>query len=123
MGLRFSPPDCRSGHRPRSLVLSHQAFSHMEHSEEAARQRRKAVMLRAVQDQLESPETPEVRKHYQRLLASGHGDVQAREMIATLLAFYIWHTRRGDDYTYTDYVAELERLPEIDWREDADGDA
>ena len=92
-------------------------------SEEAAKQRRKAAFLRGVQDQLESPETPEVRLHYQRLLPLGHSDTEARELIATLLAFYIWHTKRGDDYTYADYVSELEQLPEIDWREDDDVDA
>lgn len=75
-------------------------------------------MLRAVQDQLESPESPEVRLQYQRLLSLGHSDSEARELIATVLAFYIWHTMRGDGYTYADYVVELERLPEIDWSED-----
>ena len=89
-------------------------------SEEAAKQRRKALILRAVQDQLESPETPEVRLHYQRLISLGHSDSQARELIATLLAFFIWHTQRGDDYTYSDYVAQLEQLPEIDWGDDVD---
>ena len=92
-------------------------------SEDAAKQRRKAAILRGVQDQLESPDTPEVRLHYQRLLSLGHSDSQARELIATLLAFYLWHIKRGDAYTYTDYVAELERLPEIDWREDDNVDA
>jgi hypothetical protein len=92
-------------------------------SEDAAMQRRKAAILRGVQDQLESPDTPEVRLHYQRLLSLGRSDSEARELIATLLTFYIWHTKRGDDYTYSDYVAELERLPEIDWREDDDVDA
>jgi hypothetical protein len=92
-------------------------------SEEAAKQRRKAAILRGVQDQLDSPETPQVREHYQRLLSSGHTDSEARELIATVLMFYIWHTKRGDAYTYADYVAELERLPEIDWREDDDVDA
>ena len=91
-------------------------------SEEAAKQRRKAAILRGVQDQLDSPETPEVRLHYQRLLSMGHSDAQARELIATLLAFYLWHTARRDDYTYADYVAELERLPEIDWGEGDDVD-
>ena len=89
-------------------------------SEEAAKQRRKAAILRGVQDQLDSPETPEVRLHYQRLLSLGHSDSEARELIATVLAFYIWHIKRRDDYTYADYVAELERLPEIDWRKDDD---
>ena len=92
-------------------------------SDDAAKQRRKAAILRGVQDQLESPDTPEVRLHYQRLLSLGHSDSEARELIATLLAFYLWHTHRGDAYTYPDYVAELERLPEIDWREDDNVDA
>ena len=40
-----------------------------------------------------------------------------------MLAFYLWHTARGDDYTYLDYVAELERLPEIDWDKHDNTDA
>jgi hypothetical protein len=38
--------------------------------------------------------------------------------MATILAFYIWHTMRKDDYSYDDYLAELSRLPEIDWHDD-----
>lgn len=92
-------------------------------SEEAAKQRRRAAILNALQGQLDSPETPEVRLHYQRLLALGRSDPEARELMATVLAFYIWHTTRGDGYSYEDYVAELERLPEIDWGDDGDAGA
>ena len=84
-------------------------------SEEQDKERRKAVMLRAVQEKLNSPETSEVKIHYQRLLSLGHSETEAKELIATILAFYIWHTARKDDYTYADYLAELARLPEIDW--------
>jgi hypothetical protein len=87
-------------------------------SEDRDKQRRKELMLRGVQDQLTSPDTPDVRVHYERLLSLGHSDTQARELIATVLAFYIWHTMRKDDYSYSDYVAELAKLPEIDWEKD-----
>jgi len=87
-------------------------------SEERDKQRRKELMLRGVQDQLTSPDTPQVREHYERLRSLGHSDAEARELIATVLAFYIWHTMRKNDYSYSDYVAELARLPEIDWQED-----
>jgi hypothetical protein len=87
-------------------------------SEERDKQRRKELMLRGVQDQLASPDTPEVRVHFERLRSLGHSDTEARELIAALLAIYIWHTMRKDDYSYSDYVAELAKLPEIDWRED-----
>jgi len=89
-------------------------------SEDRDKQRRKELMLRGVEDQLTSPDTPEVRVHYERLLSLGHSDAEARELIAALLAIYIWHTMRKDDYTYADYVAELGSLPEIDWGEDDD---
>lgn len=76
-------------------------------------------MLRAVQDQLTSPDTPEVKEQYQRLRSLGHNDAETRELIATILAFYIWRRMRKDDYRYSDYIGELARLPEIDWQEDA----
>jgi len=82
--------------------------------------RRRGLMLTALDDQLHSAETPQVREHYDRLRALGRSDEDARELMATVLAFYIWHTQRGDDYSYDDYVAELARLPEIDWGEDED---
>jgi hypothetical protein len=88
--------------------------------EDEAKKRRKALMLRGVQDQLKSPETPEVRLQYVRLRSLGHSDTEARELIATVLAFYLWHLARGDAYGYTDYVTELQRLPEIDWQRGAD---
>ena len=87
-------------------------------SEERGKHRRKQLMLRAVEDQLTSPETPEVRAHYERLRSERHSDMEARELIATVLAFYIWHTMRQDGYGYADYVDELATLPEIDWHED-----
>jgi hypothetical protein len=89
-------------------------------TEERDRQRRKELMLRAVQEQMNSADTPEVRAHYDRLCSLGHSDTEARELIATVLAFYIWHTMREDDYTYSDYVAELAKLPEIDWQDEKD---
>ncbi len=91
-------------------------------SEEAAKQRRKEAILCGVQDQLDSPESPEVRVHYERLRSLGHSDSEARELIATILVFYFCRVARGDDYAYADYVAELEQLPEIDWREEQSDD-
>ena len=82
--------------------------------------RRRALMFQAVDDQLSSPDTPEVRFHYQRLLDDGFTDEDAHELVATILSFYLWHTARGDDYDYADYVEELAKLPEIEWHDDDD---
>lgn len=79
-------------------------------------------MFAALADQLASPETPEVREHYERLLRLGLADSKVRELMATVLAIYMWHALRKDGYTYRDYVAELSILPEIDWNEGDDTD-
>jgi len=78
----------------------------------------KAAILRAVQDQLESPESPEVQLHYQRLISLGYSDTDSRNLIATVLLFYLNDLAAGRDHTYADYVANLERLPEVDWSVD-----
>jgi hypothetical protein len=85
------------------------------------KRRRRAGVMGALDDQLQSPETPQVREHYNRLRGLGHSEDDIRELMATVLLFYIWHTQRGDIYSYDDYVAELARLPEIDWHDDSDG--
>jgi hypothetical protein len=115
---------CRGSRREPTAVqlFSLGGFAPMN-SEDRDKQRRKELMLRGVDDQLNSGDTPEVRVHYERLLSLGHSDSEARELMATVLAFYIWHTARHDDYTYSDYVAELEKLPEIDWKDDDKDDA
>jgi hypothetical protein len=79
---------------------------------------RRQMMLNALDEQLRSPDTPAVKSHYDRLRALGHSDEHVRELMATVLAFYLWHTTRGDEYTYDDYIRELARLPEIDWQDD-----
>ena len=77
--------------------------------------RRKAAILAGLEDQLKSSETPEVKVHLDRLLSLGHSVFEAKEMMGTLLAFYIYHTQKQDGYTYDDYVEELSKLPEIDY--------
>ena len=90
----------------------------MNLSDDSGRERRRALMLRALEDQLRSAETPEVQEQYDRLRGLGHTDAETRELMARILAFYIWHTMRQDAYTYGDYVAELARLPEIHWHDE-----
>jgi hypothetical protein len=95
----------------------------MSRSKDTAKERRRQAILQALDDQLGSPETPAVKMHYDRLRKLEQSDSQVRELMATVLAFYLWHTARGDKYTYDDYVAELAKLPKIDWQDDAETDA
>ena len=90
----------------------------MSRAEDKAKAERRQTILRTLDQQLQSPETPAVKTQYDRLRALGHSDSEVRELMATVLAFYLWHTARKDSYTYEDYLAELARLPEIDWQDD-----
>lgn len=84
---------------------------------------RKRLMLRAVQDQLNSPDTPEVKLHYNRLLAMGYSATRAQELIATVLALYMWHVLRGEQFTYSNYIEQLAKLPATDWLNEEDEEA
>ena len=94
----------------------------MSDLEDSATEARRQAMLRAVEEQLRSSDTPAVKTHYDRLRSLGHSDSEVRELMATVLAFYFWHTARKDTYSYNDYVAELAKLPEIDWKDEAHSD-
>jgi hypothetical protein len=82
-----------------------------------ATQRRKAAILAALNEQLESSDTPEVQEQYDRLRVSGFSDTAVREMMAAVLATYLWHVMKQDDYTYADFVTQLKALPQVPWKE------
>lgn len=76
----------------------------------------KAALLQAVQDQLKSAKSIEVQHEYQRLVALGIGDSDAREMIATILSFHMVSSlQRGKEFDYPAYLTELRRLPDVDY--------
>jgi hypothetical protein len=81
------------------------------------KQRRREILLTALDEQLSSPETPEVRSELERLIALGLPAAEARRMMARVLAMYVWHTMRKDPYTYEDYLMDLSTLPESERKE------
>ena len=94
----------------------------MSRAEQKAKNQRRRAILDALDEQLSSPEAPEVKQQYERLLSLGITDFKARLLMAQVFATYIWHTLRKDNFTYADYVAQLSQLPEIDWSDDDDTD-
>jgi hypothetical protein len=76
----------------------------------------KAALLEALEQQLNSRETPEVKQELKRLVAAGVPESEAKEMMALILAFHIARLMKGTKpFDYAAYVAELRRLPEIDY--------
>lgn len=77
--------------------------------------RARALILRALEDQLASSETPEVKAEFERLVKSGFDQKRAKEMMGTVLSFYIVSTVQGREFDYAAYIEELRKLPDIDF--------
>lgn len=77
--------------------------------------RARAAILQALDDQLRSPETPEVRAELKRLLSLGLKERRARELMALVLITHIARMMKHKrPFDYSAYLAELRRLPEFD---------
>jgi len=94
----------------------------VDDDDEEGRKQRRAVIMEVLQNQLTGNEAPEVKVQYDRLRKTGRSDAQTRELMASVLAAYLWHTMKQDGYGYPEYVADLKKLPKIDWMSDQEGD-
>jgi hypothetical protein len=75
-----------------------------------------AALLEALENQLHSPQTPEVKAELERLIATGVRKREAKEMMAAVLGFHIVSLMKGTKaFDYSTYLSELHRLPEIDY--------
>lgn len=76
----------------------------------------RAALLQALEDQLTSKDTPEVKAQLQRLLAEGVKMEEAKEMMALVLMFHITRMMQTEKpFDYKAYLAELRRLPDVDY--------
>jgi len=73
------------------------------------------MLLEAIEDQLQDPQCAEVQREYDRLLATGMEEEEAKRLMATVLSFHVIRSSQQEkDFDYPAYIAELEGLPEID---------
>ena len=76
----------------------------------------KKAILQAVEDQLNSPETPYVKKHLMRLVLEGMPEPEAKELIALVLMAELWQMNKDERNFNTElYQSRLAKLPDIDW--------
>ena len=78
--------------------------------------RARAALLQGIEDQLRSPDTPEVKVEFDRLHAAGIKKSKAKEMMAFVLAVHFARMmKRKTPFDYAAYLEELRRLPAIDY--------
>lgn len=75
--------------------------------------RAKRAVLAAVEDQLRSPETPYVKEHYDRLIAEGISEAEAKRMIGCVLAVEILEIKKFNrGFDENGYIQRLANLPD-----------
>ena len=74
----------------------------------------RAAILEVVENQLRDGTPPETRQTFQRLVAEGYSEDEARRLIAAVLASEIFGVlKHNRPYDETRYVAALRRLPKM----------
>lgn len=75
-----------------------------------------AAILEAVDNQLRDATPPEVKETYNRLVASGISDKEARRLIAVALSTEIFNMLKYQkEYSPQRYIAALRNLPKLPW--------
>ncbi len=63
----------------------------------------------ALVDQINSPDSPDFRFYYERILGLGYSEIQTKERMAPVLHQYISQVMKGRK-NYADYVKKLESI-------------
>lgn len=75
-----------------------------------------AAILEAVDNQLRDLTPPETKETYDRLVASGISDKEARRLIAVALSSEMFQMLKYQkDYSPERYIASLRKLPKLPW--------
>lgn len=75
--------------------------------------------MRAVSDQLESPESPYVKETYDRLLAEGHPKEEVMKMLGSVLIVEMYEmSADGRDFDEAGYIERLNLLPDMSWMDE-----
>jgi hypothetical protein len=76
----------------------------------------RAAIYEVVDNQLRDGEPPETRQTLERLMAEGHSQVKALQLIAAVVSSEIFEVlKHKRPYDQAGYVAALQRLPKLPW--------
>lgn len=76
----------------------------------------KAAILDVVDNQIAGNDPPQTRQTYERLLASGLDDEEAKRLIGCVVVSEIFDIlKKNEMFNLKRFVAALERLPKLPW--------
>ncbi len=72
------------------------------------------TILKIVDNQLQEESLPEVKQTFERLIATGHSQKEAKRLIANVLIYEIFTVmKQKKEFNQPRYVAALQKLPEL----------
>ena len=75
-----------------------------------------AAILEAVDNQLRGSNQPETKETYDRLIAEGISDQEARRLIAVALSAEMFEMLKNKkEYSPQRYITSLRKLPKLPW--------
>ena len=76
----------------------------------------KAIILKIVEKQLADNDPPETQMTLHRLIAEGHEEERAKELIGCVVTNVIYDVLKNEQkYNRLKYVKALNKLPELPW--------
>ena len=74
----------------------------------------KSTILEVVNNQLQADDPPIVRQTFDRLIAEGYSEIEAKKLIGCVLAIEIFEIlKKQEPYNDDRYTKALNRLPEL----------
>jgi len=74
----------------------------------------KQEILEIVTKQLEANDPPQTKEALKRLIAEGHSEQKAREMIGTVVSIHIYDVLKNQKYfDNAEYIEDLKNLPQL----------
>lgn len=78
--------------------------------------RLKAIIIEVVDNQLRANDPPETRSTLGRLIAEGHSENDAKELIACVVTSEIFGVMKNkEEFNHQRYVDALNKLPQLPW--------
>jgi hypothetical protein len=75
-----------------------------------------AAIMKVVENQLRSNDPPQTRQTFERLIATGHTEEEAKRLIACVVSAEIFDVlKKQEPFNLDRFVKALDRLPAMPW--------
>jgi len=79
----------------------------------------RAAIIEVVENQLRTIDPPQTRQTFERLIQAGHSEVEAKQLIGTVVSAEIFDVlKRHEPFNLDRFVKVLDRLPAMPWEEE-----